>query len=162
MEAFGLSQRLGVGVGEASEILDAYFAAFPNVKQYMDDTIEQARTKGYTETLFGRRRQIPELNNPNFRIRQAGERQAMNAGIQGLAADIFKIALVRIDAAIAKAKLQSTVILQVHDEVIVECPVAERDKVNELVLYEMKNAASLKVPLEVNAAWGDSWASAKA
>jgi DNA polymerase-1 len=128
----------------------------------MDDTIEQARTKGYTETLFGRRRQIPELNNPNFRIRQAGERQAMNAGIQGLAADIFKIALVRIDAAIAKAKLQSTVILQVHDEVIVECPVAERDKVNELVLYEMKNAASLKVPLEVNAAWGDSWASAKA
>jgi DNA polymerase-1 len=162
MEAFGLSQRLGVGVGEASEILDAYFAAFPNVKQYMDDTIEEARTKGYTETLFGRRRQIPELNNPNFRIRQAGERQAMNAGIQGLAADIFKIALVRIDAAIAKAKLQSTVILQVHDEVIVECPVAERDKVNELVLYEMKNAASLKVPLEVNAAWGDSWASAKA
>jgi DNA polymerase-1 len=128
----------------------------------MDDTIEEARTKGYTETLFGRRRQIPELNNPNFRIRQAGERQAMNAGIQGLAADIFKIALVRIDAAIAKAKLQSTVILQVHDEVIAECPVAERDKVNELVLYEMKNAASLKVPLEVNAAWGDSWASAKA
>ena len=125
-------------------------------------SIEEARTKGYTETLFGRRRQIPELNNPNFRIRQAGERQAMNAGIQGLAADIFKIALVRIDAAIAKAKLQSTVILQVHDEVIVECPVAERDKVNELVLYEMKNAASLKVPLEVNAAWGDSWASAKA
>jgi DNA polymerase-1 len=162
MEAFGLSQRLGVGVGEASEILDAYFAAFPNVKQYMDDTIEEARTKGYTETLFGRRRQIPELNNPNFRIRQAGERQAMNAGIQGLAADIFKIALVRIDAAIDKAKLQSTVILQVHDEVIVECPVAERDKVNDLVLYEMKNAAALKVPLEVNAAWGDSWASAKA
>lgn len=162
MEAFGLSQRLGVGVGEASEILDAYFAAFPNVKQYMDDTIEEARTKGYTETLFGRRRQIPELNNPNFRIRQAGERQAMNAGIQGLAADIFKIALVRIDAAIDTAKLQSTVILQVHDEVIVECPVAERDKVNELVLYEMKNAAALKVPLEVNAAWGDSWASAKA
>jgi DNA polymerase-1 len=128
----------------------------------MDNTIEEARTKGYTETLFGRRRQIPELNNPNFRIRQAGERQAMNAGIQGLAADIFKIALVRIDTAIAKAKLQSSVILQVHDEVIVECPVAERDKVNEIVLYEMKNAASLKVPLEVNAAWGDSWASAKA
>ena len=162
MEAFGLSQRLGVGVAEASEILDAYFAAFPNVKQYMDDTIEEARTKGYTETLFGRRRQIPDLNNPNFRIRQAGERQAMNAGIQGLAADIFKIALVRIDAAIAKEKLNSAVILQVHDEVIVECPIVERDKVNELVLHEMKHAAALKVPLEVNAAWGDSWASAKA
>jgi len=162
MEAFGLSQRLGVGVGQAGEILDAYFAAFPNVKQYMDDTIEEARTKGYTETLFGRRRQIAELNNPNFRIRQAGERQAMNAGIQGLAADIFKIALVRIDTAIAKAKLQSTVILQVHDEVIVECPMSEREEVNDLVLHEMKNAAVLKVPLEVNAAWGDSWASAKA
>ena len=162
MEAFGLSQRLSVGVSEASEILDAYFAAFPNVKQYMDDTIEQARAKGYTETLFGRRRQIPELNNPNFRIKQAGERQAMNAGIQGLAADIFKIALVRIDKSIAQAKLKSAVILQVHDEVLVECPVSEKDQVNEIVLHEMKNAASLKVPLEVNAAWGDSWASAKA
>ena len=162
MEAFGLSQRLSVGVGEASEILDAYFAAFPNVKQYMDDTIEQARAKGYTETLFGRRRQIPELNNPNFRIKQAGERQAMNAGIQGLAADIFKIALVRIDKSIAQAKLKSAVILQVHDEVLVECPVSEKDQINEIVLHEMKNAASLKVPLEVNAAWGDSWASAKA
>ena len=162
MEAFGLSQRLSVGVSEASEILDAYFAAFPNVKQYMDDTIEQARAKGYTETLFGRRRQIPELNNPNFRIKQAGERQAMNAGIQGLAADIFKIALVRIDQSIAQAKLKSAVILQVHDEVLVECPASEKDQVNEIVLHEMKNAASLKVPLEVNAAWGDSWASAKA
>lgn len=162
MEAFGLSQRLSVGVGEASEILDAYFAAFPNVKQYMDDTIEQARAKGYTKTLFGRRRQIPDLNNPNFRIKQAGERQAMNAGIQGLAADIFKIALVRIDSSIAQAKLKSAVILQVHDEVLVECPVSEKDQLNEIVLHEMKNAASLKVPLEVNAAWGDSWASAKA
>jgi DNA polymerase-1 len=162
MEAFGLSQRLSVGVSEASEILDAYFAVFPNVKQYMDDTIEQARAKGYTETLFGRRRQIPELNNPNFRIKQAGERQAMNAGIQGLAADIFKIALVRIDQSIAQAKLKSAVILQVHDEVLVECPVSEKDQVNEIVLHEMMNAASLKVPLEVNAAWGDSWASAKA
>jgi DNA polymerase-1 len=162
MEAFGLSQRLGVGVGEASEILDAYFAAFPNVKQYMDDTIEQARANGYTETLFGRRRQIPELNNPNFRIKQAGERQAMNAGIQGLAADIFKIALVRIDQSLAQAKMKSAVILQVHDEVLVECPFSEKDQVNEIVLHEMKNAASLKVPLEVNAAWGDSWASAKA
>jgi len=162
MEAFGLSQRLNVGVSEATEILDAYFAAFPNVKNYMDRTIAEAREKGYTETLFGRRRQIPELNNPNFRIRQAGERQAMNAGIQGLAADIFKIALVHIDNALASAKLQSQVILQVHDEVIVECPETEKDAVNDLVLREMKNAATLHVPLEVNAAWGDSWASAKA
>ena len=161
MEAYGLSQRLSVGVGEASGILDAYFVAFPNVKQYMDDTVEQARKRGYTETLFGRRRPIPELNSSNFRIRQAGERQAMNAGIQGLAADIFKIALVRISDAFEAAELKSRVILQVHDEVIIEAIVAEKAIVEEIVLTQMKQAASLKVPLEVHSAWGASWASAK-
>ena len=161
MEAYGLSQRLSVGVGEASGILDAYFVAFPNVKQYMDDTVEQARKRGYTETLFGRRRPIPELNSSNFRIRQAGERQAMNAGIQGLAADIFKIALVRISDAFESASLKSRVILQVHDEVIIEAVVSEKSAVEEIVLKEMKQAASLKVPLEVHSAWGASWARAK-
>ena len=161
MEAYGLSQRLSVGVGEASGILDAYFIAFPNVKQYMDDTVEQARKRGYTETLFGRRRPIPELNSSNFRIRQAGERQAMNAGIQGLAADIFKIALVRISDAFEEAKLKSRVILQVHDEVIIEAVTSEKLVVEEIVLTQMKQAASLKVPLEVHSAWGTSWASAK-
>jgi DNA polymerase-1 len=161
MEAYGLSQRLSVGVGEASGILDAYFVAFPNVKQYMDDTVEQARKRGYTETLFGRRRPIPELNSSNFRIRQAGERQAMNAGIQGLAADIFKIALVRISDAFESAKLESRVILQVHDEVIIEAVQGEKAVVEEIVLTQMKKAASLKVPLEVHSAWGNSWASAK-
>lgn len=161
MEAYGLSQRLSVGVGEASGILDAYFVAFPNVKQYMDDTVEQARKRGYTETLFGRRRPIPELNSSNFRIRQAGERQAMNAGIQGLAADIFKIALVRISDAFETANLKSRVILQVHDEVIIEAVASEKAVVEEIVLTQMKQAASLKVPLEVHSAWGTSWASAK-
>ena len=161
MEAYGLSQRLSVGVGEASGILDAYFVAFPNVKQYMDDTVGQARKRGYTETLFGRRRLIPELNSSNFRIRQAGERQAMNAGIQGLAADIFKIALVRISDAFEAADLKSRVILQVHDEVIIEAVVSEKSVVEEIVLSQMKQAASLKVPLEVHSAWGASWASAK-
>ncbi len=161
MEAYGLSQRLSVGVGEASGILDAYFVAFPNVKQYMDDTVEQARKRGYTETLFGRRRPIPELNSSNFRIRQAGERQAMNAGIQGLAADIFKIALVRISDAFEEANLESRVILQVHDEVIIEAIASEKQVVEEIVLTQMKQAASLKVPLEVHSAWGKSWASAK-
>jgi DNA polymerase-1 len=161
MEAYGLSQRLSVGVGEASGILDAYFVAFPNVKQYMDDTVDQARKRGYTETLFGRRRPIPELNSSNFRIRQAGERQAMNAGIQGLAADIFKIALVRISDAFEAANLKSRVILQVHDEVIIEAVVSEKSIVEEIVLTQMKQAASLKVPLEVHSAWGTSWASAK-
>ena len=127
MEAYGLGQRLNIPTDEAAKILDAYFVAFPNVKAYMDDTVVEARKRGYTETLFGRRRPIPELLNGNWRIRQAGERQAMNAGIQGLAADIFKVALVRIDDALAEHGLVSRLVLQVHDEVIVEVPDDERD-----------------------------------
>ncbi|MFZ9930668.1 MAG: DNA polymerase I, partial [Ilumatobacteraceae bacterium] len=99
MEAYGLGQRLGIPTGEASAILDAYFAAFPNVQAYMERTVAEAKTRGYTETLFGRRRRIPELESGNFRVRQMGERQAMNAGIQGLAADIFKKALIGVDHA---------------------------------------------------------------
>jgi DNA polymerase-1 len=161
MEAYGLAQRLSIGVDEASVILEAYFAAFPNVKHYMELTVAEARERGYTETLFGRRRPIPELSNPNFRIRQAGERQAMNAGIQGLAADIFKVALVNIDQALADAKVESRIVLQVHDEVLVEVPEHEREQVGPLVLGLMKSAATLAVPLEVNAAWGNTWAAAK-
>ena len=123
MEAYGLGQRLNIPTEEAAEILDAYFVAFPNVKAYMDSTVVEARKRGYTETLFGRRRPIPELLNGNWRIRQAGERQAMNAGIQGLAADIFKVALVRIDDALrGRAASSSRLVLQVHDEVLVEVP----------------------------------------
>ena len=161
MEAYGLSQRLAIEVSEATEILEAYFAAFPAVRAYMDRTVTEARRRGYTETLFGRRRPIPELTSDNFRVRQAGERQAMNAGIQGLAADIFKIALVRIDAELEAAGLRARLVLQVHDEVIVESPFGEKKQVEELVLDIMRNAASLAVPLEVNAAWGATWAEAK-
>jgi DNA polymerase-1 len=161
MEAYGLSQRLAIGVDEASGILNAYFAAFPNVKQYMDDAIHTARQTGYTETLFGRRRQIPELLSDNFRVRQAGERQAMNAAIQGLAADIFKIALVRIDALLENGNFESRIVLQVHDEVIVEVVESEREVVGPLVLDTMRSAAELSVPFEVHAAWGDTWAAAK-
>ena len=161
MEAYGLSQRLSIGVEEASGILHSYFDAFPNVKKYMDDAINTARQTGYTETLFGRRRQIPELLSDNFRVRQAGERQAMNAAIQGLAADIFKIALVRIDALLEEHSFASRVVLQVHDEVIVEVPEHEKEVVGPLILATMKGAADLSVPFEVNAAWGRTWAEAK-
>jgi len=161
MEAYGLAQRLNIPVDEAAPILDAYFVAFPNVKAYMDTTVEQARERGYTETLFGRRRPIPELMNSNFRVRQAGERQAMNAGIQGLAADIFKVALVRIDAALAETGVESELILQVHDEVLVEVPPSERQVIGDLVIEIMNDAAELDVPLEVNVSWGDTWAAAK-
>ncbi|MEO1056600.1 MAG: DNA polymerase I [Actinomycetota bacterium] len=161
MEAYGLGQRLNIPTEEAAVILDAYFEAFPNVKAYMDDTVAEARERGYTETLFGRRRPIPELMNSNFRVRQAGERQAMNAGIQGLAADIFKVALVRIDEALVDGGYESRLVLQVHDEVILEVPEAERDAVGSMVVELMRNAAELDVPLEVNVAWGSSWAEAK-
>lgn len=161
MESYGLAQRLGVPVGEATEILNAYFAAFPNVRAYMDASVVEARNKGYTETLFGRRRQIPELQSPNFRIRQMGERQAMNAGIQGLAADIFKVALVRLDAALREKKRDSRIVLQVHDEVILEVPAHERDLVRTLTIETMRDAAELSVPLEVNISWGRTWADAK-
>ncbi len=161
MEAYGLAQRLNIPVDEAAPILDAYFVAFPNVKQYMDDTVEAARERGYTETLFGRRRPIPELMNSNFRVRQAGERQAMNAGIQGLAADIFKVALVRIDDALSQPGVESELILQVHDEVLVEVPPEEKQEIGDLVIQLMHDAAELDVPLEVNVSWGSTWASAK-
>ncbi len=162
MEAYGLSQRLDIPVSEASEILDAYFEAFPAVRKYMDETVNDARERGYTETLFGRRRKIPELASSNFRIRQAGERQAMNAGIQGLAADIFKVALVNLDAELREAKTSSRLILQVHDEVILEVTPDERDDMATLTTDVMGAAFDLRVPLEVNLAFGPSWADAKA
>ena len=161
MEAYGLGQRLNIPTDEAQQILDAYFAAFPAVRSYMERTVAEARERGYTETLFGRRRQIPELSSQNYRIRQAGERQAMNAGIQGLAADIFKVALVRIDAALRMQGLESRLILQVHDEVLLEVPPEEHDEAAELVRREMADAFDLRVPLEVNLAFGPTWADAK-
>jgi len=161
MEAYGLAQRLNIAVSEASEILESYFEAFPSVKQYMDDTVEEARERGYTETLFGRRRQIPELSSGNRQIRQAGERQAMNAGIQGLAADIFKVALVRLDQAIDDEGLDTRIVLQVHDEIILETPDAEIERASELTRQVMRDAFDLRVPLEIDLQIADTWADAK-
>jgi DNA polymerase-1 len=162
MEAYGLGQRLGIPTGDAAEILDAYFTAFPAVRSYMDRTVAEARERGYTETLFGRRRRIPELTSGNHRIRQAGERQAMNAGIQGLAADIFKVALVRLDRSLDETEGAGRLILQVHDEVMVEVRPDARSEVSDLVAAAMSGAFSLRVPLEVHLAVGTSWADAKA
>jgi DNA polymerase-1 len=161
MEAYGLATRLNISRTEAAEILDAYFEAFPSVKAYMERTVAEARERGYTETLFGRRRPIPELASPNRGIKQAGERQAMNAGIQGLAADIFKVALIRLNHALRARGLRSRIVLQVHDEVIVEVPPEEHDEVAELTLSVMHDAAELRVPLEVNLSFGATWADAK-
>lgn len=161
MEAYGLGQRLGIATREAAEILDAFFEGFPAVRSYMDATVTEARNRGYTETLFGRRRAIPELMSDNRLVRQAGERQAMNAGIQGLAADIFKVALVRLDDRLRAEGMESRVVLQVHDEVILEVPAGEKKKAEQVVLDELRNAFKLNVPLEVNLSFGDTWADAK-
>ncbi|MEM7324664.1 MAG: DNA polymerase I [Actinomycetota bacterium] len=161
MEAYGLGQRLNIPTKEAQVILDAYFDGFPAVKEYMVGTVTEARNRGYTETLFGRRRSIPELMSDNRNLRQAGERQAMNAGIQGLAADIFKVALVRLDRSLAERGSESTLVLQVHDEVILEVTDDEVDEMTALVVEEMQGAFELRVPLEVNLSFGRTWADAK-
>jgi DNA polymerase-1 len=127
----------------------------------MDQVVAEARDKGYTETLFGRRRLIPELSSQRYQVRMAGERQAMNAGIQGLAADIFKAALVRLDARLGEQNLRSRLILQVHDEVLLEVPPDEEEAATKVTLEAMQGAALLSVPLEVNISWGESWADAK-
>ena len=162
MEAYGLGQRLGIDTSEASEILDAYFAAFPAVRSFMDDVVKKTKEGGYTETIFGRRRPIPDLAASNFRVRQAAERQAMNAPIQGLAADIFKIALVGIDRSLNEMEAQSRLVLQVHDEVILEVHPDEYQDVQQMTVAQMSGAADLRVPLEVNLATGPTWAQAKA
>ncbi|HTD49605.1 MAG TPA: DNA polymerase I [Acidimicrobiia bacterium] len=161
MEAYGLAQRLDIPTDQAREILDAYFAAFPNVAGYMRETIREAKACGYTTTLFGRRRQLPELSSDNFRIRQMGERMAQNAPVQGTAADIFKLAMIDLDRGLETADLTSRMVLTVHDEIVLEVPVNERDRVEPLVRDVMEHAATLRVPLVVDLGFGPNWADAK-
>jgi DNA polymerase-1 len=161
MEAYGLSQRLGVPVEEAAAIMESYFGAFPLVRQYMDHAVADAKIRGATRTQFGRIRPLPDLQAANYRIRQAAERQAMNAGIQGLAADIFKLALVRLDRELEAQALSSRLVLQVHDEVIVEVSPGEEKEAHRLTESALTGAADLKVPLTISVATGLSWAAAK-
>ncbi len=161
MEAYGLSQRLDIPVDQAREILDRYFDSFPNVKAFMEETVAQARERGYTTTIFGRRRQIAELASDNFRIRQMGERMAQNAPVQGSAADLFKLAMVELDRALEERKLRSRTILTVHDELVLEVPLTEREAVEPLVREVMESVHRLKVPLKVDLGFGPSWAEAK-
>ena len=161
MEAYGLGQRLDVPTQEAAEILDAYFAGFPNVKSYMVETVREAKERGYTTTIFGRRRQITELASDNFRIRQMGERMAQNAPVQGSAADIFKLAMIELDAALDAAALRSQMLLTVHDELVLEVPVDEREATTAVVREVMENVAVLRVPLVVDIGFGPTWAEAK-
>ena len=162
MEAFGLAQRMDIPNEEAQEIMDNYFGAFHKVKGYMDDVVAETEERGYTETLYGRRRLFPDLSRDMPAVRRnAAARQAMNAGIQGLAADIFKDALVKVDKEITARGLSGFIVLQVHDEIILEVPETEREAAIELVRETMAGAYELVVPLVVSVATGKTWADAK-
>jgi DNA polymerase-1 len=161
MEAYGLGQRLGIPTGEAADILDAYFDGFPNVKTFMVETVREAKERGYTTTIFGRRRQITELTSDNFRIRQMGERMAQNAPVQGSAADIFKLAMIDLDRALDDAGSRARMLLTVHDELVLEVPVDEHVATEALVRDVMEHVCELRVPLTVDTGFGPNWAAAK-
>ncbi|OJH90050.1 DNA polymerase I [Corynebacterium diphtheriae] len=157
LSAFGLSQQLNIPAGEAKVIMESYFERFGGVKRYLDQVVEQARKDGFTSTLFGRRRYLPELSSDNRVARENAERAALNAPIQGTAADIIKIAMLRVDARLTAENCQSRVLLQVHDELVLEVASGEQEKVQQLVEEEMDTAISLRVPLEVSAGVGANW-----
>jgi DNA polymerase-1 len=161
MEAFGLADRLGISREEARDHIDAYFAQFVQVKEFMAAEVTLARNQGYTTTLFGRRRYLPELKSDNFRIRQMGERMALNAPVQGTAADIIKKAMIELDQGLREGGFESALILQIHDELILECPDAEMSVVEKLVVETMEGVAGLDVPLVVDVGTGPDLASVK-
>ena len=161
ISAFSLSQDIGVSVAEAKAYMEAYFATFPGVRKYMDSVVEAAKEKGYVETLLHRRRDLPELKSSNFNLRSFGERVALNMPIQGTAADVMKLAMVAVWKRLRAENLQARLVLQVHDELIVECPEAEAETVAKLLAEEMENVVKLSVPLTADAHWGKNWLEAK-
>ncbi len=157
ISAFGLSQQLGASRQEAKQLIDDYFAAFPGVIQFIEQAKEKARKTGYVETLFGRKRYLPDINSHNSVVRGFAERNAVNAPIQGTAADIIKIAMVRIYKALQKAHLQTQMIMQVHDELNFNVPANEVEQVREIVVREMQSAVQLTVPLIAECGIGENW-----
>ena len=158
ISAFSLAQDIGVSYGEAKEYMDAYFARFRGVRDYQKEAVRRAKALGYAETLFHRRRYLPELNVPA--LRAFGERVALNMPIQGTAADVIKLAMVHVDQRLRAEGMKAKLILQVHDELIVECPEAEREKAVQVLREEMEHAAAYTVPLTADAGWGRNWAEA--
>ena len=160
ISAFSLAQDIGVFQSEAKAYMDSYFAKYHGVRAYMTRVVEQAKADGYVTTLFGRRRDLPELKSSNFNLRSFGERVALNMPIQGTAADIIKAAMVRVDARMRAEHLQARLLLQVHDELIVECPAEEAETVRGILIEEMEHVVDYRVPLLVDAKIGASWAEA--
>ena len=161
ISAFSLSQDLGVYVNEAKDYMDAYFARFSGVRDYQKAVVEQGREQGYVERLFHRRRNLPELRARDFPTRSFGERVALNMPIQGTAADVIKLAMVRVFRRLRDEGLRARLILQVHDELIVECPLEEQEQAARILGEEMRKAADLSVPLVADVNSGDTWYAAK-
>ena len=161
ISSFGLSQDLSITRKEAAKYINDYFATYPGIKTFLDHAVTHAKEEGYVVTLFGRRRPVPELSSSNFMQRSFGERVAMNSPIQGAAADIIKIAMIRVNQRLKDQKMKSRLVLQVHDELLIEAYEPELDEVQNILKEEMEHAAELKVPLEIDMHTGDNWYEAK-
>ncbi|MCI2058295.1 MAG: DNA polymerase I [Oscillibacter sp.] len=161
ISAFSLSQDIGVTVAEARDYMEAYFATFPGVRRYMADVVERAEAQGYVETLFRRRRDLPELTSSNHNLRAFGQRVALNMPIQGTAADVMKLAMIAVHRRLASEGLRARLVLQVHDELVVECPESEAGTAARLLKEEMEGVVHLSVPLSAEAHWGRNWLEAK-
>lgn len=161
ISSFGLSQDLSITRKEAAQYIEQYFHTYPGIKIFLDDAVKQAKDKGYAVTLFGRRRPVPELSSSNFMQRSFGERVAMNSPIQGTAADIMKIAMIGVNDRLKSGNMKSRLVLQVHDELLVEAWESEAEEVKKILKEEMEQAASLAVPLEIDMHTGKSWYEAK-
>jgi DNA polymerase-1 len=161
MGAPGLAERLNYSTAEAQEVMDAYFEQFGGVKGWLDEVVTRAHRDGFTTTMFGRRRYLPELGSGNPRVRAIGERQALNAPIQGSAADIMKLAMINVDRALRDEGLGTEMILTVHDELLFEVPEDERDAAHKIVEREMTGVVDMRVPLGVDSSFGTNWADAK-
>ena len=157
ISAFGLSQRLKVSRKEAADLIETYFRLYPRIKEYMAETIAKAREKGYAETVLGRRRTLRDINSRNATARQGAERDAINTPIQGSAADLIKIAMVKVDAALRAERLRAKMVLQIHDELVFDVPKDEVDAVIEIARREMSGAYDFGVPLEVGIGSGPNW-----
>ena len=161
ISSFGLSQDLSITKKEAAQYIDNYFNTYPGIKKFLDDAVESGKEKGYVTTLFGRRRPIPELSSGNFMQRSFGERVAMNSPIQGTAADIMKIAMINVQKRLSEVNMKSRLVLQVHDELLIEAHESEVEQVKDILAYEMEHAAELSVPLDVDMHTGENWYEAK-
>ena len=157
LSSFGLSQQLKISVPDATGLMDDYFSRFGHVRDFLKSAVDDARQLGYTQTLIGRRRYLPDLNATNRLVREAAERAALNAPIQGSASDIIKIAMVEVDAGLKGAGLKSRILLQVHDELVLEVVKDEAEKVEEIVRERMGDAFPLSVPLTVGVGLGSDW-----